>query len=87
MTQLDMSPIDIDLRCIDHTRNKRRFYRMTVQRDLFGDWILIREWGRIGRAGRIKCDRFGQAGAAAEALQRFSNLKRRRGYKMWSVLR
>jgi len=36
----------------DAARNMRRFYRMDVQPDLFGEWCFVREWGRIGRAGR-----------------------------------
>ena len=33
---------------IDHNRNMARFYSMQVQRTLFGEWTLLREWGRIG---------------------------------------
>lgn len=82
MQQLDMFPIDIDLRCIDSERNKRRFYRMTVQRNLFGEWELLREWGRIGRKGRVRLDRFDQAVAAAEALRKMARMKARRGYSI-----
>jgi predicted DNA-binding WGR domain protein len=32
----------------------RRFYGLDVQRDVFGQWCLIREWGRIGRGGRMR---------------------------------
>ncbi|MCP4781752.1 MAG: WGR domain-containing protein [Hyphomicrobium sp.] len=28
-----------------------RFYAMSVQPNLFGQWSLLREWGRIGSAG------------------------------------
>jgi predicted DNA-binding WGR domain protein len=38
----------IILHRIDPAKNMRRFYRLDVQRDLFGQWCLIREWGRIG---------------------------------------
>ena len=30
-----------------------RFYTMALQPTLFGDWALLREWGRIGSAGRL----------------------------------
>ena len=36
----------------DPAKNMRRFYRLAVQPDLFGQWCFIREWGRLGRAGR-----------------------------------
>jgi hypothetical protein len=42
----------------DPAKHMRRFYRLDVQPDLFGAWCLIREWGRIGSAGRAKL--FGQ---------------------------
>ncbi|XWN32719.1 MAG: hypothetical protein ROR55_06385 [Devosia sp.] len=36
--QLDLFPTDIHLRCVDPTSNKQRFYAISVQRTLFGDW-------------------------------------------------
>ncbi len=33
----------------DPAHNLYRYYRLEVQRDLFGAWCLIREWGRIGQ--------------------------------------
>lgn len=32
----------------------RRFYVMDVQPDLFGQWLVIREWGRIGSPGHMR---------------------------------
>lgn len=32
-------------------KRQRRFYAMSVARTLFGEWCLVREWGRIGTAG------------------------------------
>ena len=29
----------------------RRFYRVAIERTLFGEWALVREWGRIGNTG------------------------------------
>jgi len=36
---------------IDPARNYRRWYVLSVQPTLFGEWALIREWGRIGNNG------------------------------------
>ena len=36
---------------IDPGKRMRRFYRLDVQENLFGEWCLIREWGRIGTGG------------------------------------
>jgi predicted DNA-binding WGR domain protein len=30
-------------------RRMHRYYRLTVERNLFGEWSLVREWGRIGQ--------------------------------------
>ncbi|WP_281253005.1 WGR domain-containing protein [Monaibacterium marinum] len=38
---------------LDTSQNARRFYRMKIVPGLFGDWGLVREWGRIGRCERI----------------------------------
>ena len=41
--QLDFFPMDLHLRCIDPACNKQRFYALSVQRTLFGEWALVRE--------------------------------------------
>lgn len=51
--QLDVFPTDVQMRRIDPARNMRRFYRLSVQRDLFGRASLVREWGRIGFRGQM----------------------------------
>lgn len=57
-----------------------RFYALSVQADLLGGWNLVREWGRIGRAGRVKIDRHVAEGAAEAAARRLEAGKRKRGY-------
>jgi predicted DNA-binding WGR domain protein len=66
---------------IDPAARMRRFYRVTIERTLFGDWALVREWGRIGCAGGQHLEEwFPDQGAAAEALAGITAAKRRRGY-------
>jgi predicted DNA-binding WGR domain protein len=65
---------------IDPSRNMRRFYRLDVQPDLFGFWLLIREWGRIGRPGQTRIMSFVSRDEAQDALQRQRCAKERRGY-------
>jgi predicted DNA-binding WGR domain protein len=36
----------------DQARNMARFYTVRLHRDLLDGWSIVREWGRIGRAGR-----------------------------------
>jgi predicted DNA-binding WGR domain protein len=47
-TQFEVFPDRLHLRRVDPAKKMRRFYLMTVQRDLFGGAQLVREWGRIG---------------------------------------
>jgi predicted DNA-binding WGR domain protein len=57
------------LRRIDPDRNMARFYTMSLQPTLFGEWALLREWGRIGSAGRLVSGRFAsEQQAALESL-------------------
>ncbi|MBV8590088.1 MAG: WGR domain-containing protein [Acetobacteraceae bacterium] len=37
----------------DATRNMKRFYLVQLAPTLFGEWMLIREWGRIGQPGTV----------------------------------
>ena len=57
-----------------------RFYRLDVQRDLFGAWCLMREWGRIGRSGQINTMPYADEPEARMALDRQRRRKERRGY-------
>jgi predicted DNA-binding WGR domain protein len=70
----------VHLRRVDATRNMRRFYRIEIETDLFGGALLVKQWGRIGKCGRIVAKRYADAALAAEALQKQIDLKRRRGY-------
>ena len=65
---------------IDSDRRMQRFYRMDVQPNLFGEWCLIREWGRIGSSGQSLSLPFPTPEAAQTALHRQRVLKERRGY-------
>jgi predicted DNA-binding WGR domain protein len=70
----------VELRRIDPARNMRRFYRLDVQPELFGGVSLVREWGRIGRAGRLRLDHHPASIAARAALENHRRAKERRGY-------
>lgn len=65
----------------DPARNMARYYRLDVQRDLFGAHCVIREWGRIGsRAGQTRSIPFPTPQEAEAALERQRRAKLRRGY-------
>ena len=62
------------------TKNIARFYRLAVLPNLFGEWTLVREWGRIGQGGRIRLDCFATHEQALVALLALEARKRQRGY-------
>ena len=69
------------LKRIDAAAGMARFYVVTIQPTLFGEWAVVREWGRIGQGGTIRdslCR--SQAESGNEALQLVA-AKRRRGYR------
>lgn len=65
---------------IDQATNMYRYYRMYVQHDLFGQWCLMREWGRIGSSGQARSAPFPTAEEAHAALDNQRRVKERRGY-------
>ncbi len=65
----------------DAARNLHRYYRVTVLPTLFGEWAMVREWGRIGRrGGRMECW-FTEEEAALAAGREMAAAKHRRGYQ------
>ena len=61
-------------------KNVARFYRMAVMPNLFGEWTLYREWGRIGQGGQVRMEGFADENQAVAALIMLEASKRRRGY-------
>ena len=53
---------------MDETKDQRRFYSMHLLPTLFGDWSLVREWGRLGSGGTVRFDPFPTEQAALNAL-------------------
>jgi len=78
--QIEMFPRELLLQRIDPDRNMRRYYWMTVERDLFGGASLIREWGRLGARGQRRIEPHVDEGEAVSALLQLARRKRRRGY-------
>jgi predicted DNA-binding WGR domain protein len=70
----------IHLTRIDPARNMARFYALSLAPTLFGEWRLVKEWGRIGQAGTVRAEAHPDAETAAEALAYQISAKHRRGY-------
>ena len=64
----------------DPLRNQARFYQMAVRPNLFGEWTLERQWGRIGQGGRTRMDWYIYKTDAEAAFLALETAKRRRGY-------
>jgi predicted DNA-binding WGR domain protein len=71
----------MDLTRIDAPSNARRFYRMEIVPGLFGDWSLIREWGRIGQSGQVRVDWFDTEAEARDVRFALQMQKAMRGYE------
>lgn len=78
---MEVFPTTVDLKRIDPSLNMRRFYRMSVQPDLFGGACLVREWGRIGFRGQMLIEQHEDEGRAVNALMKLAVTKNRRGYQ------
>ena len=68
-------------RC-DPSQNVSRFYVLRIERSLFGDPTLVREWGRSGQWGRQMIEIHRSEGKAIEALEPWLRRKQRRGYQV-----
>lgn len=66
---------------INSEERQYRFYVMNITQTLFGEWCLIREWGRIGSAGGQRMVDYKDTKKEAEvALAILAAQKCRRGY-------
>lgn len=71
----------LHFRRYDASRNMARFYCLSVERTLFGDAALVREWGRIGTRGQRRLDLYADGAEAEAAYAKLAAAKMRRGYR------
>ena len=73
---MDALPFDpVELVAIDPARNIHRRWRVRACRDLFGQWLIETDWGRIGSQGRRRVRAFAEE---ADALRHLRALLARR---------
>ena len=65
----------------DPDKNIHRFYHLWVAPGVFGDWSLVREWGRVGSPGTVRKTWFATEVEALQAEQRLCAAKRKKGYQ------
>jgi predicted DNA-binding WGR domain protein len=64
----------------DQPKNEHRFYVVEAMPTLFGDWSVVREWGRIGSPGTLRSISFMREEEARAAEQRSIRERLRNGY-------
>ena len=74
-----MNQIYLERHDLDKTLH--RFYQMFVTPGLFGDWSLVREWGRAGSPGTVRKDWFNTEEEAWVAGQKLRDAKQKKGYQ------
>ncbi len=63
--------------------NNYRYYHVRLAKDLLGDWVLIKCWGRKGsRLGRIQYDVCDNYQSSQEKIAKLKVIRRRHGYKL-----
>ena len=65
----------------DPAKNMHRFYALQLAPTLFGEWVLVAEWGRIGSPETVQQKVFPSLASARAALGRRKSVKARRGYR------
>ncbi|MFU8899037.1 MAG: WGR domain-containing protein [Roseinatronobacter sp.] len=65
---------------LSHRPTTADFYRVDVSYNLFGEYTVIREWGRRGKAGRHMIVWFSNLREAAVAADRWHRRACARGY-------
>jgi predicted DNA-binding WGR domain protein len=73
------------LECVDPSENCLRFYKLSAFENMFGDWQLDREWGRIGRQGTIGSTLHGDRLETALCAHGILALKVRGGYQVTEI--
>lgn len=65
----------------DDDLNMHRFYALELTRDLFGQYLLTRRWGRVGRGGgQFRVAAFDTKSMAEEVAEKLRLAKQKRGY-------
>lgn len=72
--------MQIDMRRVDPDLNMDRFYCVELEKDLFNDHRVHRQWGRCGSWGRHRRDWYETELEARTAISKLIENKFARGY-------
>lgn len=59
-----------------------RFYQLYLEPDLLEGWMLVKEWGYSGSAGRVKREHYPDLASAEDAMERARDQQTKRGYRV-----
>jgi predicted DNA-binding WGR domain protein len=65
----------------DPTRNMNRFYVVAITPTLFGEWAVLREWGRRGSLGTLRLETWRRRQDAQLAEARTIKRRLQHGYR------
>jgi predicted DNA-binding WGR domain protein len=65
-----------------HRAPTRAFYRVEISDNLFGEYTVLREWGRQGRRAGSRANWFSNLREAVHAADRWRGKAVARGYRM-----
>ena len=59
-----------------------KFYQLSLQQDLLGGWVLMREWGQPGARTSAKRELFLERQDALDALSKARDSQLKRGFQV-----
>lgn len=78
---MSASEFQCHLEHIDPRQNMQRFYHLSLTPSLFPTHVaLVREWGRLGRPGRLAISLHADEADARKTYLRWQRAKLRKGY-------
>ena len=57
-----------------------KFYQLALTPDLLQGWMLVKEWGHVGAAGRVKQEHYDDLDSAQQAMEDSRNTQIKKGY-------
>ena len=82
LLQLSLFPNHVRMTQAIPYADQNPYYLMRAMPTLFGEWVLLREWERIGSPGRVRRDRHRTEGEAVSALTKLAYRKCRQGHAL-----
>jgi predicted DNA-binding WGR domain protein len=70
------------LTSVEADKNRRRFYELRWEQDLFNGPVLVRKFGRLGTEGRSLARVYPDQESAQKEIQKLIRLRLRHGYQL-----